>query len=293
MQPHEIEQLCRGVVPGKGSVDVLPLGAGLIRETYRIARDGAAYALKVPAEHRPSLGLDFAWEVRVLERAGNAGVAPPVVYCDAERGILIARWMAGRSWSAQEAAAPENLGKIAALLHRVHALGAPAPPRIISPQSWADLYCAALPSRPAQLTDPELSKTAAARGGELAKLPRANGVICHSDLHAMNLIQDGAALVLLDWEYAHVADPLWDLAGWSANNDFEAQSQWTLLTNYLGAAPAPSEWLRLRLLLWLYDYVCLLWSRLYLSVRGDGSNGVSERARLLDARLHIPAHYAA
>jgi hypothetical protein len=52
----------------------------------------------------------------------------------------------------------------------------------------------------------------------------------------------------------------------------------------------------LRLFLWLYDYVCLLWSRLYLNVlgaQGEAGKGIAERARLLDARLHLPAHYAA
>jgi hypothetical protein len=55
----------------------------------------------------------------------------------------------------------------------------------------------------------------------------------------------------------------------------------------------PNQWQRFRLLLALYDYVCLLWSQLYLSVRNSEANGVAERARLLDARLRLPAHYAA
>ncbi len=66
-----------------------------------------------------------------------------------------------------------------------------------------------------------------------------------------------------------------------------------LLTRYFGNAPNSSQWQRFRLLLALYDYVCLLWSQLYLSVRSDAANGVAERARLLDARLRLPAHYAA
>jgi thiamine kinase-like enzyme len=107
------------------------------------------------------------------------------------------------------------------------------------------------------------------------------------------VLQDGDALILLDWEYAHVTDPLWDAAGWCANNDFEPETQRRLLTSYLGTAPTSSQWLRFRLLLALYDYVCLLWSQLYLTVRGEGANGVAERARLLDARLRLPAHYAA
>ncbi len=65
----------------------------------------------------------------------------------------------------------------------------------------------------------------------------------------MNLLQEDDALILLDWEYAHVADPLWDLAGWCANNDFEAEMQRSLLTRYLGNAPILSEWQRFRLLL--------------------------------------------
>ena len=110
---------------------------------------------------------------------------------------------------------------------------------------------------------------------------------------AENLLQENESLILLDWEYAHVADPLWDLAGWSANNDLEADVQWGLLTRYLGSAPDPGRWQRFRSLLWLYDYVCLLWSQLYLDLRREAADGIAERARLLDARLHLPAHYAA
>ena len=55
----------------------------------------------------------------------------------------------------------------------------------------------------------------------------------------MNLIERDESLILLDWEYAHVADRLWDLAGWSANNDFEAEVQRSLLTRYLASAPHP------------------------------------------------------
>ncbi len=41
--------------------------------------------------------------------------------------------------------------------------------------------------------------------------------------------------MLLDWEYAHASDPFWDLAGWSANNDFEEALQHDLL----GGLPGP------------------------------------------------------
>jgi streptomycin 6-kinase len=292
MQLPEIERLCQAVVPGAGSIDLEPLGAGLIRETYRVARDGVAYTLKIAVEHRPDLGLDLLWEVRVLERAAVAGLAPRLVFCDLEGAILLSRWVEGRSWVSYGAAATEHQVKIAELLRRVHALAAPSPARQVTPLQWIKIYAEALSRQSSSTSDPALRKAAVARTESLAELPRAVGVVCHSDLHAMNLIQEDDSPILLDWEYAHVTDPLWDLAGWCANNDFEAERQWSLLTRYLGDAPISSQWQRFRLLLALYDYVCLLWSELYLSVRGE-ADGVAERARLLDARLRLPAHYAA
>jgi thiamine kinase-like enzyme len=126
-------------------------------------------------------------------------------------------------------------------------------------------------------------------------------VLCHSDLHPLNLVDCAATLdsrgtlILLDWEYAHASDPLWDLAGWSANTDLERELQQDLLAQYLGRAPAPDEQLRLRRLAWLYDYVCLLWSELYLNLHGAGKAGTAEegvaaRARLLATRLMHLAH---
>lgn len=293
MQLPEIERLCRAVVPGAGSIEFVALGTGLISETYRVARDGVAYTLKVAADHRPDLGVNLPWEVQVLERAAGAGLAPRVVFCDLEAAVLVSRWAEGRSWVSHEAAAPANIEKIAALLTRVHALAVPIPARPVTPLQWIKIYNEALSRRTSTSSDPVLRRAAVARTESLADLPRAAGVVCHSDLHAMNLIQEDDSLILLDWEYAHVADPLWDLAGWCANNDFDAERQRTLLTRYLGQAPISSHWRRFRLLLALYDYVCLLWSQLYLNVRGAAGNGVAERARLLDARLRVPAHYAA
>ncbi len=256
-------------------------------------RGGAVYALRVaaeyPMEYPASLKPDVGWEAQLLRTAGGLGFAPPLVYCDPVRAVLVARWVEGRSWSPDEVRLPENLRRIAALLRDVHALPIPPPARLMTPADWVDLYGAAL-SRAGRPIDRELSMSAAARLQQLAELPRVPGVVCHSDLHALNLIRADQSLVLIDWEYAHVSDPLWDLAGWSANNDFDAELQRDLLANYFSSAPSSSTWARFRLLAWLYDYISLLWSELSLSLRRDALNGISVRAAQLDARLRLPAH---
>jgi thiamine kinase-like enzyme len=291
MNPGEIERLSTEVVPGSGALDIQPLSVGLLNETYRVVRNGSAYVLRL-AVARPDLAGDRAWKTKVLEKAGRSGFAPLPVYSDPVKGVLLTPWVDGRFWSVPETRQSRNLSSFAHLLHRVHALEVPSPACAMSPATWVDLYGSAL-SRGLKRSDQDLSAAAASRLAQLADLPMAAKVVCHSDLHTMNLIERAQSLILLDWEYAHMSEAMWDLAGWSANNDFADETQQELLWNYCGMPPTSSQWSRFRLLSWLYDYICLLWSQLYLSVRGEAGNGVSERATQLDARLRLPAHYAA
>jgi thiamine kinase len=276
----ELESIAALHVPGQGKVEIHRLSEGLVNETFRVARDGRAYVLRVAASTR-GLGLDHVWEARVLERAVLGGLAPALEYCDPRRGILIARWIDGGSWGPSEVRQPSNISRMAALMRRIHALPIPTPARIMSPRKWIDHYAAAAPSVPMSLR-----AAATARLSALAELPSVDLVLCHSDLHTLNLIDCGESLMLLDWEYAHAADPFWDLAGWGANNDLEDELKQDLLAAYAGRAPTSEEQARLRLLGWLYDYVCLLWSGLYLKLsRGAQQDAVSARARQLEARL--------
>jgi len=290
MQRSEIERLCRGVVPGTGNLIIEPLSRGLSDETFRVIRDGCSYLLRLRIEQPLDLGQDPRWDARVLLAAGSAGLAPQLLYFDTARGVLVSRWVEGRSWDLQEAGNRANTGSIAGLLRRVHGLQVAPPQRLMSPPAWVDCYTAAL-SRAGRPLNPSLRAAAASRLDDFSKLPSAAGVLCHSDLHTLNLIERDQSLILLDWEYAHVSEPLWDLAGWSANGDFEADAQRNLLERYLETAPTPCQWKRFRLLLWLYDYICLLWSELYLSLR-PANLKVSGRLTQLDARLRVPANYS-
>jgi thiamine kinase-like enzyme len=280
----DLDQLAREVVPGSGILSIRPLSVGLLSETFQVIRDDAVYALRITCDPAPALGLNPGWEAQVLNVAGGVGLAPALAHYDAQRGILVSCWVDGRSWAAQEAVQPANIRRMACLLRRVHALPIPKPAWVMNPNSWADLYEAAL-SRLCGGRKRELQSSAAARLDALSRLPQAAGVLCHSDLHTLNVLECGASLILLDWEYAHVADPLWDLAGWSANNDLAADSRRDLLCEYLAQAPTAEQWSRLELLIWLYDYICLLWSELFLALKPGAGSAIAQRARQLDARL--------
>ena len=286
MRPDELEGFAARHVPGGGPPIIDRLGKGLINETYRVVRDGESFALRVAAATPHHLGVDREWEGRVLGAAVAADLAPAIVYSDSQHGILLTRWVQGVALRPSDVRRATGIERIAELLRRVHALPMPAPARFMSPERWIDYYSGAAPR-----AHSALRKAAAAQLAALAALPGAATAVCHSDLHIQNLVDRGDSLVLLDWEYAHASDPLWDLAGWSANNDFEPELRHELLARYTGRPPTRGESLRLERLGWLYDYVCLLWSELYLSLPRDAGPGpaghsqVAARARLLATRL--------
>jgi len=281
-------------VPGSGGIAIERLASGLVNESYRVVRAGRSYSLRVPAADAVELGLDREWEARVLERAAAAALAPVIARCEPKRGIVVAQWAEGRSWTAAQVRHSKNIDRVARLLRRIHALSVGNPRRVQNPAGWIAYYQAALVRRDGRRAYRacagrqrlELRACADEHLAALAALPPAAAVLCHSDLHAQNLVVAGAGLVLLDWEYAHVSEGLWDVAGWSCNNDLSAAPRNRLLASYLGHEPALADQVRLGHLRWLYDYVCLLWSELYANSRSGRRKEIMARARFLAARLH-------
>ena len=285
-------------VPGTGQAAVEPLASGLVNESYRVTRDGRVFSLRLAAAQGEDLGLDRRWECAVRERAGEAGLAPPLRCCEPEAGILVADWVTGRTWTAAQARQAGSIDVMAELLRRVHALEIPQPARHMDPGGWIGHYRAALTRRTAPTRRMAPSRRAAGRAlsselrrasdaylSRLSEHPPCVAVLCHSDLHRLNLLI-GERAVLLDWEYAHVSDGFWDLAGWVANNDWTQVEAGHLLAAYLRRPVLSADLQRLETWVWLYDYVCLMWCELYGNRRRGVQGGeVAARAELLATRL--------
>lgn len=305
MAPDRVEEAARRYVPGVGAVSVERLGRGLVNESHRVLRDGRMYSLRMPAAARAAphvpIGVDREWECRVLVVASAAGIAPVIERCEPRLGVLVARWEEGHALSAEEARRPDTGARVAQLARRVHALVPPGNARVLRAADWIEHYRDALTPRTRGFAAgaDRLQAEADRRLGALEALPPTPAVLCHSDLHPANLVANERGLVLLDWEYAHVSEALWDVAGWACNNDLEPDARALLLASYLGRPALASEERRLEDLAWLYDYVCLLWSEVYCGATDAANRLILERGRALAARLargagggpgELPAH---
>ena len=239
-------------IPGwrSAGADIEVLGGGLSNRTFRVRRGGENFLLRLDAAHTAAYGIDRAREFAAQASAAEAGLAPPLLYADGERGVLLRRFLTGHVWTAADLDDPQRIAALAMLLRHVHAL--PLCGHALDVGAVAARYLEGLG------VDTALARRGAGIAGWLAGIGPADSLrCCHNDVVAGNLI-DAPGLMLLDWEYAADNDPLFDLASLVGFHELGDAVALRLLGEYLGEADAEARE-RLDLQLAIYRALAWLW----------------------------------
>ena len=134
---------------------------------------------------RASLVLDLPWEVRVLERAASAGLAPRLVYCDLDaRGSARAmgeRADRGHSQEAGGCGEPRRDCRAAAPGSRLSR--SRCRPRHDTPLQWIEIYDEALSRRTAACSDPALRTAALCPARKHCRSCRARSESCATAIY--------------------------------------------------------------------------------------------------------------
>lgn len=87
---------------------------------------------------------------------------------------------------------------------------------------------------------------------------------CHNDLVKENILLDSAKRAyLIDWEYSGMNDPLWDIASFILENEFNIYEQKEMLTTYYGDERLRPETSQMLALFKIYqDILWYLWSKI-------------------------------
>jgi len=225
-----------------GPITVEPLAGGITNRNYLVRSSGTSFVARLCVE-RPRLGIDRRNEV-VCQRAAHAlGVAPAVVHH--EQGVLISEHLSARTLGAADVRDPTFVPRLADVLRTLHGGwdGLTGEVLYFSAFQTVRTYAATARALGARLpgdTDDLLddARTLARRVAPFVP------VLCHNDLLPANILDDGRRVRLVDWEYAGVGHPLFDLAGVSANCGFTRAHDAALLAAYRGAPAADPQDLR-------------------------------------------------
>lgn len=230
---------------------------GLTNRSWLVTTDKSRFVVRLSDESAQELQIDRDSEAVVLQVVARAGIGPEVIRCDPQHGILVTRFL-GPTWSERDAQSVDNVDRLGKLLRGLHELEVPVGVRKVDLASTADGYVRTLLERGTHsaLTSQELRERADKTARELSKgsIP----CLCHNDVHHLNIVDSVDGLKLIDWEYAGVGEPLFDLASVCVYHSYQ-RSQRERLSSAYAASSAAVSWQRLELACWLFEYIRDLW----------------------------------
>lgn len=229
---------------------------GLSNRAWYLEANGERWFVRLGHPQAARLGVDRRSECAVLRAVAAAGLAPGVHVCAPAEGLLVTRFIEGRTWSAADARSPGNIRRVAACLRLLHEL--PVQDGVHEVDYWrqAGRLAAALPAN-----DPagaELAERAAATFARIGDVGYAT-TLCHNDLHHLNVLDDGRRIWMVDWEYGGRGNPLFDVASFLTLHDLGPDPTEAFLESYGRLRPADRS--HLDDARWLFDYVQWLWYR--------------------------------
>jgi thiamine kinase-like enzyme len=221
------------------SITVAPLVGGITNLNYRVDVDGQTFVARISSVEARLLGVKRRREHTATVSAWHAGVAPEVVYWSEKRGILVTRFVPGTALEVEQSIGPDRIRRIVTSMRLYHAgqpyVGTTSPFATI--RAWAS--AARRHGMPLPADVDELIAALRPIRRALAARP-VLAVPCHNDLWGPNLIDDGERVTVLDWEYAGMGDPHYDLASVAIHHsDGEAWDR-ALLEAYAGTVSEPA-----------------------------------------------------
>jgi thiamine kinase-like enzyme len=217
----EPQQLAERIWPGQ-RVSIEPLGGGITNRNFKVEAEGQEFVLRIGGRDTELLGIDRAAEHAASRVAAELGLGPEVVAFVEPEGYLVTRYVGG-------AVGKVDVGLVGAALRRLH--DGPALPgrfdsfRVVEAyRDIADEHGVQVPS--AYTRSKDLADQIERRRSGTPLRP------CHNDLLSANFIDGGDRLWLVDWEYAGMGDPFFDLGNFAVNNDLAEDGENALLVAY-------------------------------------------------------------
>jgi aminoglycoside phosphotransferase (APT) family kinase protein len=178
--------------------------------------------LRIGGNDTELLGIDRAVEHAASLVAAELGLGPEVVAFLEPEGYLVTRFIVGEVGRVD----PASAGRALRTLH-----DGPAVPGRFDSFRVVEAYRDTAAEHGVAM--PEAHGRASALAGEIERRPGGPALRpCHNDLLNANFIHDGERLRIVDWEYAGMGDPWFDLGNFAVNHELDEAGEDELLAAY-------------------------------------------------------------
>jgi thiamine kinase-like enzyme len=212
---------------------VSELPGGLTNRNYKVTTPAGTFVARISDGGSDLLAIDRDCEYRNSVTAAAAGAGAPVIEYRPQDRLLVVGYLPGRTLTAEDVAAEQNIPRIAAACRRLHDGG-----RFGNDFDMFDVqrgYLAVARDRGFRIPKgyDDLLPHCQAAEQALAARP-AKPVPCNNDLLAANFIDDGDRIWLIDYELSGNNDACFELGNIAAESHLEDDALAALVTAYYG-----------------------------------------------------------
>lgn len=270
-------------IPLENITNISRLG-GMTNKNYKVTiNNGKKYVLRVPGVGTEEM-INRVNEGKNARLASQLGIDAKIVYFNDETGIKISELIPDAKTLTPKMAKWEgNMKLVVQVLKKLHNADLPMENEFdigammklyerLADSVGGDYY----PNYP-KLKEAVTKIKAIYDAMHVPKVP------CHNDTLPDNWVKSGDdRIYLIDWEYAGLNDPVWDLAAYSLESSLTKREEELLLSLYY--PEGVNEQIRMRMLMHkiFQDYIWSLWT-VYKEAKGDnfGDYGITRHHRAL------------
>ena len=230
---RDVERMVRSVPAWRRApLQIRPLEADLALRTYVVSVGEGQYVVRMPRSKTPLLGVTKANRAEASSRAAELGIGPPVFGVLPAAGTLITGYLGGHHLD--NGALIERLPQVVDTLRRFHGSGPLVESfpvhRVVE---WHARDAAAqgviAPSSYERLHQVSRRIERALEASPITPVP------CHNDLTTGNVLFTADRAWLLDFEFAGMNDPFFDLGSLSVNGELPLATDEALVEMYCGS----------------------------------------------------------
>jgi thiamine kinase-like enzyme len=237
---------------------------GITNDNYKLILSDRALALRINNPKSMTIGIDRDRELLIHQLLIDLELAPNIVFSDEKHQFRICEWLEGTVWTKatfQNKLTIRSLVKLIKTIHQQPTDNIPS----IDLASKLRLYQKQIHNTYEGITllEPEVTEQAIALLEVLE--PQLPACLCHNDLLAANIITTKEQTFIIDYEYAGLNSPLFELAVFAQGNQFSSQQKQYLLECYFDK-PTDEHKETFAAWCWFYDYLELIWG---LAIEGN------------------------
>jgi thiamine kinase-like enzyme len=235
------------------------LSGGITNRNFLVTVAGRRdrYVIRLAGNDTHLLGISREVEHAATVAAAGVGVGPEVTAFIRPEGYLVTRFIEGSPVSDEAVHQAATQRRVGESLRRIH--DGPPIPGLFIPFRIVEAYRALAAARGVPIPPEYELAQSFARRIELAFLSNPVGMRpCHNDLLNANFIDDGTRIRIVDWEYAGMGDPFFDLGNFSVNHGLTPDEDAVVLRAYEGDV-RPDRLARLTLMRTMSDFREAMW----------------------------------